>query len=191
MRRLLAMFPEAASAHVIFKTNNEKRPSLHICTKTSMNETVGGIYSFLASQATWVFDFWWARVVPALADRRFIVRHSLLNSDGDDKLYGPYDSQIPGTYALGKHRLCTFHLFTQGWQPNQITASRIIDKSQAGANVSLAAIKNWMLSWTNDVESVEELSVSHDLLLNFLEDKTYMKHFDPLFPDSVRTFVLA
>lgn len=155
-RCLLTLFPKAASSDVIFKTNNEKRPALHICTKTSMNETFGGIYSFLPSQAIWAFDYMWSVCMPHFADKRFLQQNRQMNTDGNDKLYGPFALWIPGTYVQSQHQLCTFHLLTQGWQPNKITTSRIVTKSEIGATI-LEAIRNWFLSWTDDVESATEL----------------------------------
>jgi hypothetical protein len=54
--QLLALFPEALTTDMIFKMNNKKQPLYHICGKTS-NETFGGLYAFLPSQANWVFDY--------------------------------------------------------------------------------------------------------------------------------------
>jgi hypothetical protein len=66
-RCLLMLFPKAALSDVIFKTNNEKGPALHICTKT-----FGGIYSFLPSQAIWAFNYMWSVCMPCLADKQFL-----------------------------------------------------------------------------------------------------------------------
>jgi len=160
-RRLLGLFPEAASADVIFKTNNEKRPMKHICSKTSSNETFGGLYAFLPSQATWVFDYMWRVAVPALTDPRFRARNQQMNTDGDDKIYNPFIAQIPRLYPNSKHRLCGYHLFMQGWPQNGITTKRINDGAgEIGATI-LEAIKNWVLLWTTDVESPEELHMLH------------------------------
>lgn len=115
--------------------------------------------------------------------------------DADDKLYGPFVLQIPETYVQSQHLLCTFHLLTQGWQPNKITTSRIVTKSEIGATILeatiLEAIKHWFLLWTDDVESATELQMSYDLLIDFLGDKSFMKHFDSLFPDDVRLFLVS
>jgi hypothetical protein len=118
-----------------------------------------------------------------------------MNTDADDKLYGPFVLQIPETYVQSQHWLCTFHLLTQGWQPNKITTSRIVTKSEIGATILeatiLEAIKHWFLLWTDDVESATELQMSYDLLIDFLGDKSFMKHFDSLFPDDVQLFLVS
>jgi len=188
-RRLLALFPEAASADVLFKTNNEKRPLKHICSKTSCNETFGGFYSFLPSQAIWVFDYMWSVAVPALVDPRFLLRNEQMNTDGDDKMYNPFITHISSIYKKSKQRLCAFHLFTQGWPQNGITSKRIKDgASEIGVTV-LEVIKNWVISWTSDVESPEELQISYELLMLFLEDPQFMNYFDILFADDVKKFL--
>jgi hypothetical protein len=174
-RRLLALFPESASSDVIFKTNNEKRPSLHICSKTARNETFGGFYSFLASQASWSFDYTWGVLVPAIVDPRFIARNCLITTDNDNKLYGPYKNHIITRYINGKHRLCTFHGITQGWPKNKITTSHV--KSGAGSDIGhaiLEAIKTIVMSWTTDVESAEELQMSYECLMHLSDN---MQHF--------------
>jgi hypothetical protein len=51
-RALLAKFGESATSDIIFKTNNEKRPSLHICSKTSSNKMFSSLNAYLPNQAT-------------------------------------------------------------------------------------------------------------------------------------------
>lgn len=209
-RRFLALFPESTSSDivlltiifelfiylstssdVIFKINNEKRPSFHICSKTSMNETFGGMYSFLASQAKWSFDHAWSIMVPAIVDPRFIVRNKQMATDNDDKLHGPYEKQVPSRYENGKHRLCCFHSITQGWPKNNITNNRVKQGPESYiGDAILEAIKRIVISWTNDIESPEELKVSYNILMALLNDKEYMKYFDESFPNDVITFVV-
>ncbi len=186
----LALFPELASSHVIFKTNNEKCPSLHICLKTARNETFGGFYSFLASQATWSFNYTWGVLVPAIIGPRFIARYHLVATDNANKLYGPYKNHIATRYANGKHCLCTFHGITQGWPKNKITTSCV--KSGAGSDIDhaiLEAIKTIVMSWMTDVESAKELQMSYECLMTLLRSKDHMKYFDESFPKDVITFV--
>lgn len=121
-RRLLGLFPEALTTDVLFKTNNEKRPMKHVCGKTSSNETFGGLYAFLPSQAHWVFDYIWSVAVPSLADPRVLRRNQLMSTDGDQHMYNAFVQQIPSFYPNSHHRLCTFHLITQGWPQNLITS---------------------------------------------------------------------
>jgi hypothetical protein len=192
-RRFLGMFPESASSDVIMKTNNEKRPSFHICSKTSSNETFSGFSSFLASQSTWMFDFTWSMMVPALSDPRFEKRNELMTTDNDSKLHGPFTAQTTaiGRYKNSKHQDCTFHLFTQGFTKNKITSSRVKDGPNSYIGKALLdAIKSWMISWTNDVESPAELSLLRDLLLELIADKETWRHFDSSFPDDFLKFLI-
>jgi hypothetical protein len=61
--------------------------------------------------------------------------------------------------------------------------------SQLGITV-LESIKNWVLSWTNDVESPEELQILYELLMFFLEKHEFMCYFDDCFPADVKMFLL-
>jgi len=126
-RRFLALFPESASADVIFKTNNEKRPLFHVCSKTSANETFGGFFAFLASQAYWSFDFVWGAMMPAINDPRFARRNQMMATDDDQKLHGPFTLQTNDRYTSSKRRDCAFHLFIQGSTKNKITLSRVLE----------------------------------------------------------------
>lgn len=54
----------------------------------------------------------------------------------------------------------------------------------------LDAIKFWVLSWTTGIESNEELNISYNLLLLFLEDHEHMKHFDAMIPTDVHWVIV-
>jgi hypothetical protein len=70
-------------------------------------------------------------------------------------------------------------LFTQGFTKNKITSSRVKDGPNSYIGKALLdAIKSWMISWTNDVESPAELSLLRDLLLELIADKETWRHFD-------------
>lgn len=71
---------------------------------------------------------------------------------------------------------CTFHGLTQGWVKNKITTFRILQGSGNDIGVSiLESLKNWVMSWTNDVESPEELQVSYELLMEVLDDHNMIR----------------
>jgi hypothetical protein len=188
-RRFLAMFPESASADVIFKTNNEKRPSFHVCAKTSSNETFGGFFAFLASQAIWSFDFVWSAMLPAIADPRFEKRNEQMTTDDDEKLHGPFTLQTTERFQKSKRRNCAFHLFVQGSTKNNITISRVKDGQDK--YIGKALLKKWMLSWTDSVESEEEIQVSYNCLMAMLEEDEFATFFDLTFPDDVVTFLIS
>jgi hypothetical protein len=75
-------------------------------------------------------------------------------------------------------------MFTQTWPQNNITTLRIKSGSDIGVTI-LDAIKFWVLSWTTDIESEEELDISYKLLLLFFECHECMKHFDVTFPTDI------
>ena len=148
-----------------------------------MSETFGGVYSFLASQAIWQFDYAWNTLVPALVDPRFIARNRVMTTDNDDKLCGPLVASPK--FANGRHRQCTFHGITQIWPKNNITSLRIRKGHDVMGSVVSEAIKRITLSWTNCVESEEELNVSHKCLKELLGMGEHMQHFDDCFADDV------
>ena len=190
-RRLLALFPESATCDVLFKTNNEKRPTFHICSKTSSNQTFGGVYIFLASQAIWSFDHTWSVMVPSIVDPRFIFRNQLMTTDNDSKMYGPYESQtvMKVRFINAMHRLCAFHGITQPLSTKDTSVLCIKDGCKEIGFPILEAIKRIVLSWTNDVESAEELQVSYDCLIALLSNTELMQCFESSLANSVRIVV--
>jgi hypothetical protein len=163
-RALLAKFGESATSDVIFKTNNEKCPSLHICSKTSSNETFSGLNAYLPNQATWAFDFVWNMMVPALVDPRWLTRNRLMVTDNDDKLYGPFDRS--SHFILSNHCLCAFHGMTQVYPKNNITVNCVKNNSKIGLAV-LEAMKRSILHWTDDVQRDAEIKTSYNILARY------------------------
>lgn len=137
----------------------------------------------------WSFDFAWNFMVPALVDPRFLARNQLMTTDNDNKLYGTYESQIPARFHIGHHRLCTFHGMTQIWPKNNITISCVTNGCEMIGQCVLDAIKRIVVSWTTDIESEQELQVSHDCLMSLLQDEKYMKCFDKHFSNDMITTV--
>jgi hypothetical protein len=108
-RQLLALFPEAVSSDFAFEANNEKRPSIHVCGHTSMNETFGGLCGFLPSQSACAFCWSCGVAVPALVDKHFMERNNLVVTDGDEKIFHSREKQIPVQHKGSVHCLCAFH----------------------------------------------------------------------------------
>ena len=129
-------------------------------------------------------------LVPAIVDPRFIVRNQLMTTtDNDDKLYSPYESQILSRYKYGAHRLCTCHGITQVWPKNKITSLRIEKGASLIGHPVLEPIKRIPVSWTNDVQSKEELDMPYDCLKALLHLEEFMKCFDASFPHDVHEAV--
>jgi hypothetical protein len=169
-RRLHTLFPEWCAGDVIMKTNSEKRPYMRLAGKTSSNETFSSVNSFIPSQARWSFDWFHTVATPALLGERFLQRNCGMGTDGDDKLYDPFTANAgPGRlYPNSRHRLCAFHKFRQGPKGEGFHGRRS-GLSDEGKNC-YRAVEVWMYSWTDNVESEDELNMSFCLLKKFLRD---------------------
>jgi hypothetical protein len=131
-------------------------------------------------------------MLPAIADPRFKKRNEQMTTDDDEKLHGPFTLQTTERYQKSKSHDCAFHLFVQGSTKNNITISRVKEgQYKYIGKVLLDGIKKWMLSWTDSVESEEELQVSYNCLMALLEEDEFAVFFDSTFPDDVKTFLIS
>jgi hypothetical protein len=97
-------------------TNSEARP---LCVSASIDanmNTFTPIRAFLPSECQWVFHWLWASAIPALLGIETIRRIQLVLSDGDAKIYIPFDSVRERLYPSAIHGLCSYHLVTQPLQ---------------------------------------------------------------------------
>jgi len=115
-RRLFQLFPEILMVDVTHGTNSETRP---LCVSASIDanmKTFTPIRAFLPSECQWVFHWLWASAIPSLLGIETIRRIQLVLSDGDPKIYVPFDSVRERLYPSAVHGLCSFHLVTQPLQ---------------------------------------------------------------------------
>jgi MULE transposase domain len=110
-RRMLALFPEALCADVMFKSNAEQRPLFSIDGKTSENETFRALHAFMPSTCRFVYQWLFSVAVPKLHSRRHLRRNEVMGLDGEERQYSAFISTIPTVFPKSTHILCSWHLF--------------------------------------------------------------------------------
>jgi hypothetical protein len=109
-RRLFEMFPEVDVTH---GTNSEGRPLGVSASIDVYVKTFTPLRAFLPSECQWVFHWLWTTAVPTLLGRENIRRTQLVVSDGDSKIYTPFNMVQETIYPQAVHGLCIYHLITQ------------------------------------------------------------------------------
>jgi hypothetical protein len=120
-RRDSAIFAQQSSAGVAagivreqtFGTNSEGRPLAVTASFDAFLKTFTPIRAFLPSECQWVFQWLWTTAIPALLGKENISRIQLMLTDGDPKIYTPFNSVREELYPSAIHGLCIFHLLTQ------------------------------------------------------------------------------
>ena len=112
-KRLFELFPEVLMMDVTFGTNSEGRPLAVTAAFDSFLKTFTPIRAFLPSECQWVFNWLWGTAIPALLGKDNISRTQLVLTDGDSKIYTPFNSVKDELYPSAIHGLCMFHLLTQ------------------------------------------------------------------------------
>jgi hypothetical protein len=107
------MFPEIFMLDVTHATNIEARPLAVSASIDANMETFTPVRAFLPSECQWVFHWLWASAIPSLLGPENIRRIQLVLSDGDPKIYIPFDSLKENLYPSAIHGLCGFHLIIQ------------------------------------------------------------------------------
>ena len=114
--RLFELFPEILKVDVTHGTNTEARPLCVSALIDANMKTFTPIRVFLPSECQWVFHWLWASAIPSLLGIESIRRTQLVLSDGDSKIYIPFDSVKEKLYPSAIHGLCSYHLVTQPLQ---------------------------------------------------------------------------
>ena len=119
-RRLFELYPEILMVDVTHGTNSEARPLFIAASLDANMKTFTPIRAFLPSECQWVFHWLWACAIPSLLGIETIRRTQLVLSDGDPKIYIPFDSVREKLYPSAIHGLCIYHLVTQPLQRLQL-----------------------------------------------------------------------
>jgi hypothetical protein len=115
-KRLFELFPEVLMLDVTFGTNSEGRPLAVTASFDASLKTFSPIRAFLPSECQWVFLWMWTTAIPTLLGHDNINRTQLVLTDGDSKIYNPFNSVQATLYPSAIHGLCKFHLVTQPLQ---------------------------------------------------------------------------
>jgi len=113
-KRLFELYPEVFMIDVTFGSNCEGRPLGMTAAIDSNMHTFTPICAFLPSECRWVFWWMWEEAIPKLLGKDVLKRVQLVLSDGDTKIYVPFDdAKKKGLYPNAVHGLCLYHLVTQ------------------------------------------------------------------------------
>jgi hypothetical protein len=112
-RRLFELCPEVFMLDVTFGTNNEGRPLGISASPDAELKTFTPVRAFLPSECQWVFHWLWSSAIPLLLGRENVSRVQLVLTDGDSKIYNPFNSVQKEIYPAAIHGLCIFHLVSQ------------------------------------------------------------------------------
>jgi len=164
-RRLFELFPEIFMIDITHATNSEGRPLAVSAAVDAHMKTFTPIRAFLPSECQWVFHWLWTTAVPTLLGRENIRRTQLVLSDGDPKIYTPFDSVQEELYPQAIHGLCIYHLVTQ-----PLAKLPILRKDKCQVVSMLKTFKLWVFTWVNlgGVETEEEFQTSKNLLYEWL-----------------------
>jgi len=113
-KRLFELHPEVFMIDVTFGTNCEGRPLGMTAAVDSNMHSFTPLRAFLPSECRWVFRWLWEEAILTLLGKETLNRVQLVLSDGDSKIYVPFDdAQKKGLYRNAVHGLCQYHLVTQ------------------------------------------------------------------------------
>jgi hypothetical protein len=97
------MFPEVLMGDVTFQTNGEGRPLFVTAAFDAYMNAFTPVRAFLPSECQWVFYWIWRVAIPTLLGRENIARTQLVLTDGDPKMYMPFDSIKEELYPSAIH----------------------------------------------------------------------------------------
>jgi hypothetical protein len=188
-RRMLALFPEALCADVMFKSNAEQRPLFSIDGKTSENETFRALHAFMPSTCRFVYQWLFSVAVPKLHSKHHLCRNEVMGLDGEERQYSAFVATIPTVFPRSTHILCSWHLFDRGQKESGINLSLVDNKNQVQGKAYMKVVTRWLFSWTDSVESRSEFELSYKLLLQWLGSSDLTSVFSPLLVERITNFV--
>jgi len=184
-RQMFARFPEVVGGDVTMQTNREARPLWNLAGKTASNQTFTALNAFLPSQSRWSFDWIYRFALPRLLPVEALARIQIFLTDGDDKEYEPFVQLLHNLYPQARHGLCMFHLIERGLLRKKIYESRLDDEGKK----TLKALKQWMWSWSRDVESDAEFAASYHLFLHWLSLPHIVRALTPANVAAVKSYL--
>jgi len=164
------MFPEFFASDVTEGTNSEARPLILMCGKDSDNRTFTNTWAFMPSKALWAFKWFFGCAVPALHPAATLREVSVANTDQDDKLYDAFEDFCGEgrVFAGATHRLCAFHKLDRNL--TNLSKFRVLSAALKDTTDKLEfqAIVSWFWTFTQYVETQEEVDCSLKLLSAYL-----------------------
>ena len=150
-----------ANQHKAMSIPDEDRMLLIIAWTTDKSyhsKNAPAVWSYLPSQSWWAFACIWRKSIPALLHWTALMLMQLHFTDGDPKLYGPFQEAAPTVDGGCGHRLCGNH-YRDGGELKKIPVDRLGDQGIA----LFCAIKAWIQSWFRSIETFDEYEHSRSL----------------------------
>lgn len=111
--KLFSKFPEILMVDVTHSTNSEGRPLVVTAGIDCYKKSFSPIRAYIPSECMWVFHWLWKTAIQKLLRPENCRRIQLVLTDGDDKIYRPFDQLKDEFYPNAVHGLCVYHLVTQ------------------------------------------------------------------------------
>jgi hypothetical protein len=156
-KRLFHLFPEVLKADVTSQTNKERRPLFLLVGKDSYGSTFTALRCFMPSEQKWMFQWLWESATPLLMGKAVLRRNNLLLTDGDFNEYEPFVNARDTLYPNSQHGLCCYHLISLAIS-NKL--GLCLSHLSARGKAFIRTFTDWVHSWTNDVETMEEYNLS-------------------------------
>ena len=166
-------FLEVCFSDTTMGTNAKKRPLFILAGKDSGNKSFTALWALMPSQCMWVFQWLWDVAIPCLLGREATKRVNGLITDGDWNKYSPFtDAVRKGFYnSNAVHQLCVYHLLLQ---PLQALAKYVPDNPDAKKQYK--EFVSWCFSFTTDIETEEEFTMSKAGLRAWLRREETVTH---------------
>ena len=190
-RRMANCFPEAAGMDVQFGTNQEKRNLLIMTVKTSENRINCIFQYFMPSSARWAYNFAAMKAIPNLLGSRFCQKLSALATDGEQKMYAPFEDLMgPGKlYPNCRHFLCAYHLTYR----NNNEPSTGPSKDRPHQSTWLKVFRSYVMALSTVPETEEEFDIMVRNLVTLFEsdaDQPFSpRHASRLGPENCKKLV--
>jgi hypothetical protein len=157
-KRLFRLFPEVLKADVTSQTNKERRPLFLLVGKDSYGSAFTAfLRCFMPSEQKWMFQWLWETAIPLLMGKSVLRRNNLLVTDGDFNEYEPFVNTRDTLYPHSQHGLCCYHLISLHIS-NKL--GLCISHLSARGRAFITTFADWVHSWTNEVETMEEYKMS-------------------------------
>ena len=116
MQRRFEMFPDVVGVDITTKVNNEKRPLCLAVGSDCNNQNFTFLSAFFPSQAGWVFDWYFAVVMPKLFSQRALRNVNILLTDEDSRCIRSFQKySVAGSiFSSAILRLCAWHKINRG-----------------------------------------------------------------------------
>ena len=164
------MYPEYLAADVTFGVNRERRELFLVAGIDGRHRVFTSFRCFIPSKQehayTWVIN----QAMPHLLSNNVLRYNQLVCTDNELSLNHAVRTSIDSpkpAFLHTKFRLDCYHFHKKVWYQKIVPVCT--DTPEAKSVLRL--LNNWIMSWFKRLESIEELNISHTLLIHYLDQK--------------------